>query len=139
MSKKEVLSLDEHARRLVAWLCTVHPVPYFDTIVVLDTTHHAVEYVAGHQYGWRAPSSAILTVSEFTSRFDQYLRAGYSWVNLSAYGLLGSQLVLGVELPPRGPSNVPVGLTAVNYSGPASDPQTQMPIWQAPIEIHEGL
>ncbi len=137
MSKREVLSLDEHAQRLLARVGAPHRVPPFDAIVLLETADPAVEYLAGPDGRWRwcAPASALRSIPEFSSRFDGYLRSGYSWVNLSIYGVLGTRLVLGIELPPKGPTGTPVGWTAVNYSGPPLDVQTQSPVWQARLEI----
>ena len=66
MRQSEILSLSEHAGRLLAWLDAVHPVPRFESIFVLDTTEPSVEYLPGSGGGWRAPASAVRTIAEFS-------------------------------------------------------------------------
>lgn len=54
----------------------------------------------------------------FDARFDELLAAGYSWINLSCYGLHEGRLVVAVETPldsGRVPSR-----PSVNYSGPTN-------------------
>jgi hypothetical protein len=94
-----------------------HPIPPFGAILFLNTADPRVRY----QGGWIAKSGALQAVAEFSPVFDRLLVAGYSWINLSAYGLFRGDLVIGVELPPE-QVGVPAGLTSVNYSGPAREP-----------------
>jgi hypothetical protein len=36
---------------------------------------------------------------EYENRFDQLLQTGYSWLNLSCYGVYGGFLIVAVEVP----------------------------------------
>jgi hypothetical protein len=110
----EVLSLEEHVERLLAFCERVAaPLPGWREIRVLDTSDPRVTYRAG----WVASESALRSVSEFSPRFNSLLMTGYAWINLSAYGMFGLHLILGVDVP-RHAQGVPTGLTSVNYSGP---------------------
>jgi hypothetical protein len=111
---RRVLPLAEHIRELVAFCRRVaSPLPVWDEVLVLDTSDRRVRY----DRGWIIASDVLITVAEFAPRFETLLLAGYSWVNLSAYGIFENDLVVGVELP-RESVGVPAGLTPVNYSGP---------------------
>ncbi len=133
VSHPNPLQLADHVSALFVWLREHHQVPAFDEIVVLDTSDASVRYAAG----WLVPGSALRSVPEFSERFDRYLRAGYSWVNLSAYGLLGTRMVLGIELP-RASVGARAGATSVNYSGPAMDASTGAPVWSAPVTVESA-
>lgn len=127
-------SLAHHVDALLAWLREHHELPAFDSVEILDTSDPSVRWAGP---GWSFPASALRTVAEFSGRFSQYLEAGYAWINLSAYGMLGTTMILGVELP-RAPVGAPPGATSVNYSGPGLDARTGTPIWKAPVEVeHE--
>jgi hypothetical protein len=134
MTHGAMLGLEEHAHRLVAWLGAIHPVPAFDGMVILDTSDPSIRYVAGEDSGYRLARSSLRSVEEFAPVFDSYLRAGYSWINLSVHGLLEVTLVLGIERP-RAPTGTPIGSTSVNYSGPRLDVETKQPIWRAPLTL----
>ena len=77
---------------------------------------------------------ALKTVEAYASRFDALLAAGYAWINLSALGVYGEDLLVCVELP-RGPVGVTVGCTSVNLSGPPLDEQTRASAWDASARI----
>jgi hypothetical protein len=111
---RRILPLSVHLRELVAYCRRVaSPLPSWDRVLLLDTADPRVR----NDDGWLAPSDSLVTVSEFAPRFEALLLAGYASINLSIYGMLEHDLIVGVERP-REPSGVPAGLTAVNYSGP---------------------
>jgi hypothetical protein len=97
--------------------------------LLLDTKDPGVHY----DRGWVVESRALVTVAQFSPRWDALLKAGYSWVNLSAYGMFRHALIVGVELPSE-PVGVPPGLTAVNYSGPARD-RAGAPVWTLSLTV----
>ena len=112
---RRVLPLAEHIRELVAFCQRVaSPLPTWDRVLLLDTSDPRVRY----DRGWIVASNALVTAAGFAPRFETLLLAGYSWVNLSAYGIFENDLVVGIELP-RESVGVPAGLTSVNYSGPS--------------------
>lgn len=102
-------------------------VPRWRDRLVLDTSDPRVKRETGPAHGWVLPRDALIPVPSFAPRFQRLLVAGYSWINLSIYGLFGGDLVIGLELP-RDPAGVPAGSTSVNYSGPSLDP-TGEPDW----------
>lgn len=121
-------TLDSHVERLLAFCVRVGaPPPPWRACLVLETRHPRVKYQSGPVHGWALPAEALCPVSRFEERFRSLLTAGYSWINLSAYGLFRGDLIIGVELPNE-PGGVPPGRTSVNYSGPALDP-TGKPSW----------
>jgi hypothetical protein len=80
------------------------------------------------------PRSALKTVESYASKFERLLAAGYSWINLSALGVLDGHLLVCVELP-REPVGIPAGRTSVNLSGPPLDAQTRACIWDASVRV----
>jgi len=115
--RRMVRPLAEHVAELLEFCRRVaHPIPAFDAILCLDTSDTRVRY----QGGWIADASALQTVAAFGPVFDRLLVAGYSWINLSAYGIFRGNLVIGIELPSER-AGVSPGLTSVNYSGPKRD------------------
>ena len=80
------------------------------------------------------PRSALKTVESYATRFERLLAAGYSWINLSALGVLDGHLLVCVELP-REPVGIPAGRTSINLSGPPLDAQTRACIWDASVRV----
>jgi hypothetical protein len=116
--RRIVLPLADHVAELLEFCRRVaSPVPPFEAAVFLNTADPRVRY----QDGWIAEAGALQDAADFRSVFDQLLVAGYSWLNLSAYGIFRGNLIVGVELP-REQIGVPPGLTSVNYSAPARKP-----------------
>lgn len=96
--RRIVRPLADHVAELLEFCRrTAHPVPEFDAILFLNTADPRVRYDAG----WIAESGALQSVADLTPAFDRLLVAGYSWLNLSAYGLFRGNLVIGLELPPE--------------------------------------
>jgi hypothetical protein len=113
--RRIVRPLGDHLAELLEFCRrTAGPLPSFDAILFLNTVDPRVRYDAG----WIAQVGALQTTGDFSSNFDRLLVAGYSWINLSAYGLFRGNLIIGVELP-REPTGIPPGLTSVNYAAPA--------------------
>ena len=129
---RRILPLAEHIRELVAFCRRVSsPMPAWEGVRLLDTSNPRVHY----DHGWTVARAALATVTEFAPRFETLLLAGYSWVNLSAYGMHDNHLIVGVELP-QAPVGTPAGLTAVNYSGPARGADG-IPNWALKVTLIE--
>lgn len=110
----ELLDLATHVDRLVAFCATAcGPLPHWNGVALLDTSVPGIRRDAD---GVTAPRRALVPIAEFASRFDVLLRAGYPWINLSAYGVFREELIVGLEIPSY-TGNVPIGRTSVNYSG----------------------
>lgn len=104
-----VLPLAEHLRELVAFCERVaSPLPVWNAVLLLDIKDPGVRY----DRGWIVEPSVLVTVAQFSSRWDALLVAGYAWLNLSAYGLFRKSLIVGVEFPSE-PAGVAPGLTSV--------------------------
>lgn len=112
---RRLLPLAEHIRELLA-LCrrVASPIPTWNATLLLNTADARVRY----DRGWVVASDALVTVAEFTPHFEKLLLSGYSWINLSAYGIFRNDLIVGVESPCEA-LGVAAGLTSVNYSGPS--------------------
>lgn len=122
--------LAQHVTQLLAF-CeqTVSTLPAFDSIVILDTSRPEVRAAPGTPNAWYLGRDALQPVSDFAPRFAELLVAGYSWINLSLYGVANRHIVVGIELPNYNAS-APPGWTSVNYSGPprGSTPDSTWPL-----------
>ena len=58
----------------------------------------------------------LCAAPSYATRFEDLLRRGYPWINMSYYGRLDARHLVVIELPAR-----PTGSTAtsINYSGPS--------------------
>jgi len=64
-------------------------------------------------------TSKLMPEQEYVDRFSHLVGAGYPWLNLSYYGLLGGVGLVVVELPAAAPTpGTRQPRTSVNYSGP---------------------
>ena len=127
---RRVQPLSEHVRELIA-LCrrVASPLPNWHRVLLLDTSDPRVH----RDHGWTVPKDVLVTVAGFAPRFEALLLMGYSWVNLSAYGIFDNDLIVGLELP-REAVGVPAGLTSVNYSGPSFSAEGT-PAWALHLTI----
>lgn len=56
---------------------------------------------------------------DYENRFDELLRTGYAWLNMSCYGLWNGFLIVAIEMPRATALNMkPRSATSVNLSGP---------------------
>lgn len=56
--------------------------------------------------------------SDYAIRFDELLKAGYPWLNMSCYGIHDGRLIVAIEVPSPRPLH-PGHVTSVNLSGPS--------------------
>jgi hypothetical protein len=113
--RRRIRPLREHVDELVAFCERVAgPLPAYSAACFLDTGDPRVRY----EGVWRLPNGALLSAVDFAAEFERLSLAGYSWLNLSVYGIFQGQLVIGVERPAVA-TGVAKGLTSVNYSGPS--------------------
>jgi hypothetical protein len=59
----------------------------------------------------------LIPPERFGERFDQLLRTGYPWLNLSCVGIHDGRLIVAIEVPNTVAKPVPI--TSVNFSGPS--------------------
>ncbi len=130
----EVLTLEAHIKRMFEWFESQHEIPAWQEQLILDTSDPNVHWVAKESGGWHAPDNVLQSPTEYSSRFAGLLGMGYSWINLSIYGIFNDDLIIGVELPHE-PVGIPVGRTSVNYSGPSLDVRNGEPIWKLRLTL----
>ena len=56
--------------------------------------------------------------ADYEVRFQELMKAGLPWLNVSCYGVEDGTLIVGIEVPPA-PAK-PSGRTSVNFSGPTA-------------------
>ena len=56
---------------------------------------------------------------DYEARFEELLRAGYLWLNMSCYGVHDGSLIVAIEVPSPRVGHSPGCATRVNLSGPA--------------------
>jgi len=56
---------------------------------------------------------------DYEARFEELLRAGYPWLNMSCYGVHDGSLIVAIEVPSPRVGLSPGCATRVNLSGPA--------------------
>lgn len=76
--------------------------------------------------------SSLRTPEEYELRFAELLAQGYSWLNLSYYGLLDGRALVMVEIPGT-PPRAPGGATSINFSGPTQ--RAAAAGWDARVEL----
>ena len=105
-------SLSFHLDRLYACLARARPDLRWREVALVDAPQTDREGTT-----LRVPRTALMRPEQFASRFDEYLHRGYSWINLSAAGVVSGILVVIVQVPARA-SGAPPSATSVNLSGP---------------------
>jgi hypothetical protein len=103
--------LDREMARLTEMLSARQPSLTWRTIQFVDSAD--VWYAAGTM---QVPRRALRSPDDYARRFEDHLRAGYSWINLNAAGVVDGVLVVIVEVPDY-LSGAPEDKVAVNPSG----------------------
>ena len=109
--------LQEQIALLIAWIEQREKCPAWERIRILDTTHPDVCWKP-EIGGWQITRKSLVTPEDYEQQFETLAHAGYSWINLSLYGVYEGSLIVGIELPSE-PGKVPPGKTSINFSGPA--------------------
>lgn len=63
-------------------------------------------------------ADAFRTVEQFESNFEDLMKGGHPWLNLSYLGTIGGHDIVGVETPTQAPQRAANVAPSVNYSGP---------------------
>jgi hypothetical protein len=61
---------------------------------------------------------SLRTPSEYETRFEELINSGFSWLNMSCYGVYKHLLIVGIEIPCTLPHGDQASCLSVNYSGP---------------------
>jgi hypothetical protein len=124
-------TLHDALRRLKEWLARGDDFPGWREERIIEIGRGTrYERAGAGPYAWRVDAGAVSTPATYARRFEELLGAGYSWINLSCYGILDGVAVIAVELP-RSTAGVPKGKTSVNVSGPPIDVTTGSARWNA--------
>ena len=102
---------------LIDWMEQREKCPAWERIRILDTTRADVCWKP-KILGWQVATESLVPTEDYEQQFHTLVHAGYSWINLSLYGVHEDSLVVGIELPSES-SKVPPGKTSINFSGPA--------------------
>jgi len=66
----------------------------------------------------KIPRRAMIPMNDFAKRFDELLDSGYYWINMNAFGIWMSNLIVVIELPIY-KVDIPRNKVSVNFSGPS--------------------
>jgi hypothetical protein len=66
----------------------------------------------------RLPRQEVRDPADYEVRFDELMKAGLPWLNVSCYGVEDGMLIVGIEVPAAG--SKPSSRTSVNFSGPTA-------------------
>jgi hypothetical protein len=106
--------LEQEVARLTTAMAHWQPSSSWRTIRFADAVD--VRYTP---HSVQIPQLALCAPEVYADRFEDHLRAGYSWINLNAVGVVDGVLIVLVELPHR-PSGASYDRVAVNLSGPSA-------------------
>jgi hypothetical protein len=126
-----VSALDYHLQRLTTNIRTLPEAPTTWSKILL-VEDRDIMHTTGQPPFMHIPRWALRTPEDFAAKFDEYLRVGYTWINLHAAGLLDDVLIVILERPNK-PSATAAGkpeLVSVNLSGPASLRLDGPPEWK---------
>jgi len=105
-------ALSSHLDRLFRWLPSVGPEPLTHDVRIVEPYCDAVNLEDGTYHVRR---DDLLTPSDYEVRFEELLRAGYPWLNMSCYGFYEGSLLVAIEVPSPRPLR-PGHSTSVNLS-----------------------
>jgi hypothetical protein len=112
--------LDQELDRLRTFLIDCRPALVGQTIQLVEATE-----VRFANNLLRIARPALRSPVDYTGRFEELLHQGYSWINLTAAGIVDGELIVIVEVP-RTSGGVPADRVAVNLSGPAGGGQVEL-------------
>lgn len=106
---------------LASWLDRDGNAPCWSSVLVLEDPNF--------DFGIRStvPRDRFQTVEQYEQRFAELLGKGFNWINVSAFSLYNSFLIVRIEFP-RVEGILPEDKVPIMYSGPWCDSQGN-PIW----------
>ena len=109
---KYMNGLEENIQLLGKWLKTQSNAAEWNSVLIGDESNL---YDEGKLH---INKEKLNTLNEYKPTFESLMNKGFSWLNLSAVGVLNGVLIVCVEKP-RKSGTVPLGKTSVNFSGSA--------------------
>lgn len=112
MSPMEILQI--HLTQLLSWVQNKEQCPAWSHILFIEDMDIIREKVED-KYTATVPRRALFTPEQYSSRFDELMNSGFSWINMSAAGILDKTLIIIIEFP-RSCSAYMRHKTPVNFS-----------------------
>jgi len=81
-----VSELKHQISLLIAWMDQNEECPVWERIRIHDTTHPDVCWKP-EILGWQVTRESLVTPEDYEQQFHTLVQAGYSWINLSLYGV----------------------------------------------------
>jgi len=106
-------ALTDNLQRLIKFLETLGQMPPTLEIRVVEIDQGTEVDAQGRL---RVGRSAVRAPEAFEGRFDELIRSGRPWINMSSLGVDGGFLIVGIEAARGGEAS----RTSVNYSGPSA-------------------
>ena len=114
--------LSNHLDRLVHWLASIGLQPPSQDVRIVEVSVNNYNLGDGT---YHIQKDDLRKPVDYEVRFNELLASGYSWINLSCYGVHHGFLIVAVELPgfDDGDANAltPGRNPSVNLSGPRRD------------------
>ena len=99
---------------------------------ILITENASVSYDPVSSEKFCVSRAKLVEPEQYSSRFDELLDRGYSWIHLNVAGILEGALLIIIELP-RQTCGAPRERVAVNFGGPTlyvrEDPSWDLSKW----------
>jgi hypothetical protein len=110
-----VSALSDHLSRLFEFLARTGISPPTNEVRIIEIEPKRIRDDSGRL---RVTRDELRRADDYASRFDELMRAGLAWINMTVYGVYDGWLIVGIEVPdPRG-RKTPATRMSVNYSGP---------------------
>jgi len=115
-------ALSYHLDRLVKWLASIGLQPPSQDVRIVEVGLNNYNLGDGT---YHLQKGDLRKQVDYEVRFNELLAAGYSWINLSCYGVHHGVMIVAVELPAFDDRDqhplTPGCNTSVNLSGPQRD------------------
>ncbi len=118
------MKFSDSVKKLINWVEETNAIPIYNEIMVIESKSMKNNYS-------EILFEDLVSEKEYESRFQELLGIGFSWINVSLYGIWEGYLIIGIEYPYKG-SNVPKEFVSINLSGPKLD-MKHKPIWKIKV------
>jgi hypothetical protein len=95
-------------------------------VMVIDQVLGSIGRESRRRVRLRISIGQLRTPSEYDPRFDELLKEGFSWLNMSCYGVYDGFVIVAIEVPNREEGTLHPGtVTSVKFSGPTSSTKSR--------------
>jgi len=111
-------NLEEYVSKLESWVREAIPnCPQWKSVQVIKMDRKKGDFIG-----------SPVSLMQFAKEFDELLKAGFSWINVSAGGKIGDALLVIIEAPLES-VGAPSEKVSINFSGPLNL-VSKNPDWQ---------